>query len=130
MPITYDIDQAQRRLGVLATGAVTYSDVLAHLEMERLDDGLPFHELIEATNAIAVLSTEEVRGVVERLRELGRVHALGPTAVVVGNDVSYGILRMLEMLVEDVCDVRPFRNRAEAEAWLETIQPRPPKPRR
>ena len=130
MPITYDLDQARRRLAAVATGAVTYPDVLAHLEMERLDDGLPLHELINATNATAVLSTEEVRGVVEQLRGLGRVNALGPTAVVVGNDVSYGILRMLETLVEDVCDVRPFRNRAEAEAWLETIpQPRPPKPR-
>ena len=77
-----------------------------------------------------VLSREEVEGAVERLRELGRVNALGPTAVVVGNDVSYGILRMLETLVEDFCDVRPFRNRAEAEGWLETMpQARPPKPR-
>ena len=129
MPITYDMDQARRRLAAVATGSVTYPDVLAHLEMERLDDGLPVHELIQATNATAVLSTAEVRGVVDRLRELGRVNALGPTAVVVGNDVSYGILRMLETLVEDVCDVRPFRHRADAEAWLETIpQPRPPKP--
>lgn len=130
MPITYDMDQARRRLTALATGAVTYADVLAHLEMEQLDDGLALHELIEATNATSVLSAAEVRGVVERLRELGRVSGLGPTAVVVGNDVSYGILRMLETLVEDVCDVRPFRHRAEAEAWLETIpQPRPPNPR-
>ncbi|HEY6147960.1 MAG TPA: hypothetical protein VIZ69_09690 [Thermoanaerobaculia bacterium] len=62
--------------------------------------------------------------------ELGRVHALGPTAVIVCNDVSYGILRMLETLVEDVCDVRPFRDRADGEAWLQSVRdPRPPKPR-
>ncbi len=92
--------------------------------------GLPLHEFIDAARATADLSSNDVRAIVERLRQLGRLHALGPTTVVVGDDVSYGILRMLEVLVEDVCDVRPFRDRAEAEAWLETIpRARPPKER-
>ncbi len=130
MAITYEIDKARRRLAAVATGAVPYPDVLAHLEMERLDDGLPFHELIDATNATAELNTGPVRAIVDRRRVLGRAHALGPTAVIVGDDLSYGILRMLETLVEDVCDIRPFRDHAEAEAWLETIPlPRSPKER-
>jgi hypothetical protein len=47
--------------------------------------------------------------------------ALGPTrqapAIAISH-VSYGTMRMLEVLVEDVCAVRPFRRRGEAEEWL------------
>jgi hypothetical protein len=30
----------------------------------------------------------------------------------------YGVIRMLQMLVEDVCIVQPFRDIEEAERWL------------
>jgi hypothetical protein len=43
---------------------------------------------------------------------------LGPTAIIVETDVGHGMLRMLELLVEDVCAVRPFRREPEAEKWL------------
>ncbi len=125
MPITYSVDRERRRLSTEATGSVTYSEVVAHLDKERFDNGLPLTELIEATQATVAFSPDEVRQIVKRLRDLGRRYALGPTAVVVGNDFSYGILRMLEILVEDVCDIRPFRNRGEAEEWLNAV----PKPR-
>jgi hypothetical protein len=127
MPITYSIDQAQRRLTAVAAGSVTYSEIMTHLERERDDNALPFRELIEATQATLDISSPEVWQVVDRLRTLGHQHALGPTAVVVGDDVSYGVMRMLETLVEDVCDVRPFRSRGDAEEWLNAIpMPRPP----
>jgi hypothetical protein len=121
MPITYSIDSAQRRLYAVAEGSVTYAEIVAHLGKERDDNGLPLPELIEAIEATAVLTAAEVREVVERLRALGRDSALGPTAVVTDDDTSYGIMRMLEVLVEDVCDIRPFRDRDEAEEWLNAI---------
>jgi hypothetical protein len=90
-------------------------------------DGLPLPEFVDATNATINLTVEEVRGVVERVRDLGRHNALGPTAVLVGNDVSFGIVRMGEALVGDVADVRPFRDRAAAEEWLGAVRrPRSP----
>lgn len=127
MSITHSIDHGGRRLLTVAEGPVTFSDVVAHLDQERDDNGLPLPELIEATRASVDFGAAEVHQIVERLRELGENSALGPTAVVVGNDVSYGIVRMLEVLVEDVCDVRPFRTETEAEEWLNTMPtPRPP----
>ena len=127
MPITYSIDRARQRLLAVATGAVSCAEILEHLEKERFDGGLPLPELGDATRATVALSPAEVRDVVSRLRELGYQNALGPCAVVVGDDLSYGVLRMLEVLVEDVCDVRPFRSGNEAEKWLDSIAgPRPP----
>jgi hypothetical protein len=127
MPITYTLDRVRRRLFAVARGSITYSEIVAHLEKERDDNGLPFAEIIEATQAYVALSAAEVRRVVDLLRDLGRHNALGPTAVITGNDFSYGIMRMLGILVEDVCAVRPFRDRGEAEEWLDAIpMPRPP----
>jgi hypothetical protein len=127
MPIDYSIDRARRWLFAVANGSVTYSEVVAHLGKERDDNGLPFTELIDATEARAALSAAEVRQIVDLLRDLGHRNALGPTAVVTGDDMSYGVMRMLGILVEDVCDIRPFKDRSKAEEWLSTIpMPRSP----
>jgi hypothetical protein len=127
MPITYTIDRARQRMLTVATPPVSYDEIVAHLEQERDDGGLPLLEFIDATQAVVDLSAAEVRQLVELLRQLGQRNALGPTAVLVGDDLSYGIGRMVESLVEDVCDVRPFRDLAEAEQWLDAIAlPRPP----
>ena len=130
VPITYSIDRARRRILAVVEGSVTCAEIMDHLERERDDGGLPLPELGDATRATVALSPEEVGRVVSRLRELGRDHALGATAVVVGDDLSFGVLRMLEALVADVCDVRPFRGRGEAERWVDSNPfPRPPSQR-
>ncbi len=38
--------------------------------------------------------------------------------VVVSSPVAFGVMRMLENLVEDVCVVRAFRDFAQAETWV------------
>ena len=81
-------------------------DIREHLLRERDERGLAYHELIDASGATAVFSSSDVRETVEILRKLGREGALGPTAVVVSNDVTYGMFRMLQMLLDDVCDLR------------------------
>jgi hypothetical protein len=127
MPITHAIDRSRRRLVTAAQGDVTYLEIVAHLELERDDGGLPLSEFIDASLATVNSSAMEVQLIVDRLRSLGRQNALGPTAILVGDDVSYGVMRMLETLVEDVSDIRPFRGRDEAEEWLNAIpMPRPP----
>jgi hypothetical protein len=127
--ITFSIDPTRRRLDAVAEGTVTLPEILEHVEKERVEQGLPLPELIDATRATGSLTPAEVRQLVDRLRELGEDNVLGPTAVVVGNDLAYGILRMLEILVEDACAIRPFRNRRDAEDWLEAM-PAPPPPAR
>lgn len=90
----------------------------AHLQRERRDLALTHRELIDARRAMVGLSATEVREVVELLRSLSRSYRLGRTAVVVSSDVAYGIVRMLQVLVEDICDVHPFLDLGAAEQWL------------
>lgn len=118
MPIAHEIDHAGRTMKARARGTVTYGEIVAHLAEERLDGGLAYRELIDARGGELDITPDEVRRLVAALRNLGQDGALGPTAVVVDSEFTFGMLRMLETLVEDVCAIRPFRDHAEAERWL------------
>ena len=118
MSYTTTVDHAKRRVLVRAQGPITLADVRTHLEEERLGVGLTYSELIDARGFSPAFSPEGVRTLVNILRRLGRDSKLGPTAIIVDTDFGYGMLRLLEVLVEDVCAIRPFRQPEEAEKWL------------
>ena len=121
MPITFSVDRAARKVHARAEGPITVEDIRVHLEHERATSGLSYSELIDARGYIPAFSAAEVRHIVDILRRLAEGSRLGPTAVVVDSDLGYGMMRMLEILVGDVCDVRPFRQPEEGEQWLAAV---------
>jgi hypothetical protein len=118
MIVTLGADDAGRVLRVVAEGPIDFAEIRAHLVEERADGALGYRELIDARRATPAVSAADVRRVVDLVRGEARGLALGPTAVVVSSDVAYGMLRMLEMLVEDLAAIRPFRDYREAVRWL------------
>jgi len=120
MPVKLTIDHVGRTANAVAIGPIAVEDIREHLDGERVRGGLPYREFIDATKARVAFESADARTIVEMLRRLGRQKALGPTAVVVSDDVSYGMLRMLEILLGDIAAVRPFRAGEELEAkqWL------------
>jgi hypothetical protein len=122
MPIVLEIDHEHQAVKATATGRITIGDVRSHLSEEDAERGLCYREMIDATQATVQFSSEDVRTILGILRQLARKGALGPTAVIVGNEFTYGMLRMLEILLEMGCmsPLRPFRvtEKAEAEHWL------------
>ena len=119
--IGYSVDMKQRLLTTVAEGAVSAEDVRKHLSSEERDSALPFRELIDARRARIDFSPAEVREIVDLLRSLSLRHYLGPTAVVVSSSIAFGVMRMLESLVEDVCVVRAFRDFVQAESWVRDV---------
>jgi len=115
---SHTVDAEYNEVTTIAEGTVTIDEVRAHLHREKNDSALPYRELIDARNAVVRLSCTELQQIVELLRSLARSRRLGPTAVVVSTEVAYGILKMLQILVEDVCLVQPFRDLAAATLWL------------
>jgi hypothetical protein len=107
----------------VAEGRVTLEQIRDHLEDERQEPGLAYSELIDARRADPDLSSADIRILVALLRWLGERTRLGPTAVLVSTDYQYGITRMVEMLVEDVCPIKPFRTETDAERWLADVGP-------
>jgi ABC-type transporter Mla MlaB component len=119
--IGYSVDVEQRLVIAVAEGMVSAADVREHLSSEQSDSALPFRELIDARHAWIDFSPGDVREIVELLRSLSLQHYLGPTAVVVSNPVAFGVMRMLESLVEDVCVLRVFRDFTQAESWVRDV---------
>lgn len=121
MTITHSVDHGRRELVATASGPVGYEEVRTHLLVERREGGLSYPELIDARSANPTWSTAEAREIVTLLKAFGRESTLGPTAVVVSSELAYGMLRMLEIMLEDVCIVRPFLDYATAEQWLRDL---------
>lgn len=115
---TRTTDPNCEKLTIVAEGMITLAEVRAYLEREPRDLTLPYRELIDARRAAVRLSAAEVQEIVELLRSCSRRSRLGRTAVVVSTDVAYGVIRMLQILVEDTCVIHPFRDLATAEEWL------------
>ena len=121
MGITATFDHQHRRVSARAEGRITLDEIREHLEEERQEPALGYSELIDARGAIPDFPPADVRVLVAWLRWLGERTRLGPTAVVVDSDLAFGIARMVEMLVDDVCQVKPFRNKLDAELWLDNL---------
>lgn len=123
MPVIVGVDHEHRQVNAVATGSVTFADAQAHMKLEVRENARGYRKFVDFRGAGIQISPSEIRQIVDGLRELAREEKIGPTAVVVSTDQAYGMMRMLEMLVEDVCEIRPFREEAEARAWLEARSP-------
>ena len=121
MPITATYDHQNRRVIARAEGRVSLEEIRDHLEEERQEPSLAYSELVDARGASPIFSPADARVLVAWLRWLGERTRLGPTAVVVDGDLAYGIVRMIEILVQDVCLVKPFRDKLDAELWLDQV---------
>ena len=121
MPIIATFDHQHRRVTARVEGRVTLEEIREHLEEERQEPGLAYSELIDARGSVPLFDSADVRVLVAWLRWLGERTRLGPTAVVVDSDLEYGMVRMVEILVEDVCKVKPFRDKLDAELWLDRV---------
>ena len=123
MPITATYDHQSRLVIARAEGRVTLEEIREHLEEERQEPGLGYSELIDARGTTPDFSPADVRVLVAWLRWLGERTHLGPTAVLVDSELAFGMVRVVEILVEDVCLVKPFRERLDAELWLDQVSP-------
>ena len=125
MPITATYDHQHRRVIAEARGPITLDELRSHLEEERQEPALSYAEIFDARGAVPDFPTADVRILVALLRWLAERTRLGPTAVVVDSDFAFGITRMVEMLVDDVALIRPFRTKLDAELWLNNLAAQP-----
>jgi hypothetical protein len=118
VPIIIGVDHEGERVNAVAMGTVTFADIQSHLLAESHFGGLAFKELVDGRAASFVWTPEEVLEVVEIVRNLSLKTKFGPTAVLVSSDASFGMILMLELALEGIAEVRPFRSEQEARSWL------------
>jgi|SRR5579859_110271 len=120
MPIAFSVDHEKQVVSTIASGPITFDEIREHVHRERDQGGIAYREFIDATQASAAFTSAQARTVVEIVRSLARKGDFGPTAVLVANDVTYGMIRMLQILLEDVADIGVYRahERQAAETWV------------
>ncbi len=122
MTITMTVDHAGKYVHVRVDGPLTYADIVGHLEAERAAHGLAYPEMIDARGARAEFTPEEARALVSDFRRLAETSSLGPTAIIVDADLTFGMFRMLEILVSDIATIRTFRDETHALQWLKNAR--------
>lgn len=121
MPILIrSIDREHHELEAVASGPINYEQIEKHLIEERNIQGLTYKEFVDARDAdlVFALSPMEIRQIVALIRNLCQQCQFGPTAVLVATDFAFGIMRAMEMLLNDVAEIRPFREERLARSWL------------
>ena len=121
MPILIrNIDHERHELDAIAFGPINYAQIEKHLIEERNIGGLAYKEFVDARDAglVFALSATEIRKIVALVRNLCQQCKFGPTAVLVSTDFAFGIMRAMEMLLDDVAEIRPFREERLARSWL------------
>lgn len=118
MPITYSFQSPPGVIVTAVTGTVSVADVEAHIRDVSAESWFPAPALVDTREASANLPSRDVRAIVELLRRLGSRLNGSPIAVVVPSDVAYGLVRMIELLLDEVVTIGAFRTREEAIAWL------------
>ena len=121
MPITIlKIDREKKELEAVASGRIHFVEVEKHLREERNADGLTYKEFVDARDAKLsfAMSPFEIREILALVRRLSKELSLGATAVLVSTDFAFGVMSAIEVLVEDVAEIRPFRDEGIARSWL------------
>lgn len=122
MPISYTIDRAKDLTLFTATDDVTYDDALTALGAYT-KEGYTRFELFDFRNGTGrSFSTEQI----ELMLEMGKTNvglrpAGGKTALVVSQDIDYGLSRVFQTLseIEGITwEVEVFRSMDEAYEWL------------
>lgn len=118
MPFAYEIDHPRQRIVTRVEGDIHLPEIEAHIAALHAAAAGAFDELVDARLATAAFSAADVRRLVILLQSLAESISLGRAAVIVADDVSFGMLRMLSILAGEVIRVQVFRAMHPAREWL------------
>jgi hypothetical protein len=118
VPIAYSFDPTRWRVTTVVTGRVGLSEIRDHVHSVEHQSWFPAPALVDTRPASADFTNAEIRTIVALLAELGLRLGGIRIAILVPSDVAYGLVRMIGILLEERVTVLPFRDPAQAEAWL------------
>ena len=121
MPVTYQIDLANRLIRTQCTGPITVAEVLNHFRLLEQDPSCPdrVDVLLEVRDGTTVPTSGELRNVTWEIATMrGRVQ-FGICAIVAPTNVLFGMMRVFKVYSEDYFrETEVFRDLSEAEVWL------------
>ncbi|HWF84146.1 MAG TPA: hypothetical protein VG222_04850 [Vicinamibacterales bacterium] len=124
MPIDLARDERRQWLIAAATGILTIEEILEFMQVARSSvDARMMPLLFDARGASTTATDADVDRAVAIVRNLNRHGPRGHVALVADTDRLFGLMLRYETgcAAIDVRIIRVFRQRADAERWLEIV---------
>ena len=121
VPASVVANHEKQRLVIVRTGPFTADDLLQSVLHMRDSGFWAYSALVDARKGTTDLSPEDARGLVAAIQKLGDPGTRGPLAVIAGDDVTFGMVRVFSAHAEDIgMRVAVFRTMDAALAWLDS----------
>jgi len=125
MPITSQIDQSSQLTTHIATGEISFTDIIKAIESfykEKPTKNIiwNFHDVDK--DALLSFSYNELKEIVRFTKQHEDLRRSGKTALVVSTDLEFGLGRMYDTLaeIENLShSVKVFRSMDEAFKWID-----------
>ena len=123
MPLTFERDDARRRVTVTAVGAISLEESLRILDRQADEGVWDYAVLYDGRGRDGTLDSSEIVRVVSRTAILSKRHGpVGPLAIVRLDPAGFSVGRMFEVFSgEGGRIVRVFRSMDDANTWLEQL---------
>jgi hypothetical protein len=120
MPITYERDDARRRIVVTTVGLVTVEEMLAVIDRQAHEGTWRYGMLYDSRRVSTIASPADVRVGLRHVEAVTVAHGRrGPVAFVTMIPAAYGMVRMYSTLAgQQHQAVEAFRDIGDAERWL------------
>ena len=122
MPISYHIDETRKLIYTRCEGMVTYAELRAHMNAEEDSPAASYSEIFDCADAVTNITPLDIRSLVAERQKVAERRKPSPVAVIATNNMFFGLLRMFDMMTEDIRPLRVFRNKEEAEQWLAELK--------
>ena len=125
MPIKYRIDKGNRIIFAEVEGDFTLEDIIKTINsvVSDRDFRSGFNVLSDHRKIGEPATTQQMQGMAAHLESLSYAYGGTKWAMLVSKEASYGMMRMLSALVENVpIELRVFRDMEEALTWLREKQ--------
>jgi hypothetical protein len=130
MPITYHIKKQEELIHTRCGGDVSFQEVLDHFTRLEQDPHRPqrLDVLLDLRDVTSTPTINQLQAVSAQIGRTRQSVDFGFCAIVVSQDLLFGLARMFEAFVEGkFTETRVFRSASGAEAWLASSRSRPPK---
>jgi hypothetical protein len=118
MPITYKHVPETGVLEIVASGDIGLAEVASCLTAVRGEPWFPAPAIADVRGVTPSIPSHEVREVAGLLRAMAPQLKSVPVAIVVSSTVLFGLVRMLELMLDDVISIKPFHDFESARDWL------------
>lgn len=120
-PIRYERDDASRRAVITITGPFNAPDVRVCLEQHRAEGAWGYGVLYDLRRMTSEPTRETLGEFAALTKPRPGEPPRGPVAVVSTNPVMYGLACLYAAMVKAYATVSIFRDRDEADAWLNQV---------